>query len=48
MAKNIYDKLRKIEAESYDVDVTKYKPKRASEDRIVREFNNGRSFAFSK
>ena len=48
MAKNIYDKLRKIEAESYNVDVNKYKPKRASEDRIVREFNKGRSFSFNK
>ena len=48
MAKNIYDKLKKIEASSYNVDVTKYKSTKASEDRLVREFNRGRSFSFTK
>lgn len=48
MEKDIYDKLRKIEAESNNVNVTKYKSKKAFEDRIIREFNKGKSFEFSE
>ena len=48
MAKNIYDKLKRIEAESNNIDVSRYRPMRATQDRIVREFNKGRSFSFHK
>lgn len=49
MAKNIYDKLKKIEVESCNIDVTKYKSDRkADNDRLIREFNKGKSFEFNE
>lgn len=48
MAKNIYEKLRKIEADSCNIDVSKYSVNRAYEDRLIREFNKGRSFSFGE
>ena len=49
MTKNIYDKLKKIELEQCGVDVTKYKSDRvADNDRLIREFNRGKSFEFSE
>lgn len=49
MTKNIYDKLKKIELEQCGVDVTKYKSDRvADNDRLIREFNRGKSFEFNE
>jgi pyrimidine operon attenuation protein/uracil phosphoribosyltransferase len=49
MAKNIYDKLKKIEVESCNIDVTKYRSDRkADNDRLIREFNKGKSFEFNE
>ena len=49
MTKNIHDKLKKIELEQCGIDVTKYKSDRiADNDRLIREFNKGKSFEFNE
>lgn len=48
--KTIYDKLKRVESNGFpDVRVNKFDSnRRADKDRLVREFNKGRSFAFAE
>ena len=48
--KNIYDKLKRIESREFsDINVNKFDSnRRADQDRLIREFNKGRSFSFDE